>query len=240
MSVTGAQTILLPVDVSTDASPPRRLLEILQPANVVVLGYYPVPDQAVPQQLKMTRESEARERLDAITTALAEEGPVPQAVLTFTHDRDDSIERVAVQYDCDAVLTTGTVDQVERILVPLRGEALLDRTLPLVRELLEMTEASVTLFQAQEASGPMTAVSTVLQAATDRLTEAGIDADRITTATTETEDIYSAIVAEAANFDFLVLGETDPDQPPLVFGDAVAQVVAQVDHPVLVVRGPDT
>ncbi|PSO55661.1 MAG: hypothetical protein BRC31_00410, partial [Actinobacteria bacterium QS_5_72_10] len=43
-------------------------------------------------------------------------------VLVFTEDRQDTIDRVADQHGCDAVLLPGEAGTVERILVPLRGD----------------------------------------------------------------------------------------------------------------------
>jgi nucleotide-binding universal stress UspA family protein len=44
-------SVLVPVDVSTDERPDPQLLELLEPARVVLGGWYPVPDQTLPEQL---------------------------------------------------------------------------------------------------------------------------------------------------------------------------------------------
>lgn len=41
----GDQTILVPVHVSEPESPSLRVLDFLQPYEVILLEYFPVPDQ---------------------------------------------------------------------------------------------------------------------------------------------------------------------------------------------------
>ncbi|WP_458190430.1 hypothetical protein [Haladaptatus sp. NG-WS-4] len=44
-------TVLVPVDVSTEERPDPDLLELFHPVKVVLVGWYPVPDQTTPAQL---------------------------------------------------------------------------------------------------------------------------------------------------------------------------------------------
>ena len=51
--------LLVPVDVSTDSLPGDELADFLAGIDVVLLGYFPVPDQSLPAQLKLNRGEEA-------------------------------------------------------------------------------------------------------------------------------------------------------------------------------------
>ena len=130
-SLSDTPTLLVPVDVSTDALPGDGLNELLAGTDVVLLGYFPVPDQSLPAQLKLNRSEEAGDRLEHIREQV-QAGDVAGSVeteLVFTHDRQDPIDRIAEEYACDGVLVPGETGPVERILVPLRGDRNLDRIL---------------------------------------------------------------------------------------------------------------
>lgn len=236
MSLTGETTILLPVDVSTDETPAEELLDLLGPVNVVVLGYVSVPDQAVPAQIRDETEAAATERLERIGARLEPGGGSVTELLVYTHDRDETVDRVAEEYDCDAVLTPGEAGTVGRVLVAVRGRENLDRVTSLVASLLAAVDASVTLFHGADAD--MAAGRRLLEDATTRLTEAGVDRERIETRLAEDVDPADEIVRLAADADVLVLGETKPSLRERILGDAQNRVLRERDEPIFVVRDP--
>lgn len=114
MTLTGDSTILVPVDVSNTEPPDQVILDLLRPVNLVVLGYYPVPKQTAPAHLKEDHEEEAAARLDNIVQKFAAGDHDVESVLVFTKEREDTIDRIADQYECDASrIMFGTV--AERI-----------------------------------------------------------------------------------------------------------------------------
>ncbi len=240
MTRIGDSTVLLPVDVSGDATAPEGVFALLDPVNVVVLGYYPVPDQAAPAQIKYANEDDAAERLAAVADRLREDEGTVTEVLVFTHDRGETVDRVAEEYDCAAVVTTGTVDRVERVLVPLRGRGNLDGILAVVADLVADTGASVTLFHAVDGDGDGDSDGDegerLLADAADRLAEAGLDAARIDRRRVETDDPAAAIREAAAGFDVVVIGESEPSLRDRILGATPTSVVDRTDAPTVVVR----
>jgi nucleotide-binding universal stress UspA family protein len=214
MPLTGGSTILVPVDVSNDERPAKDLLTISDAVNLVLLGYYPVPDQAPPAQLKADHEDDAQRRLAELVATIDRD--VTQRVV-FTHDRDETVDRAAEEYDCDAILLPGSHTATERVFVPLRGDDNLDRILSLVADLLRRDEATATLFH-------------------DRLVEAGIDRARINTRLATTDDPGTAIVELAHEFDLLVVGETEPSLTDRILGRVSTRIADEVDRPAFVVR----
>ena len=232
MTLAGSSTILVPVDVSSDERPAEDLLTLSDAMDLVLLGYYRVPDQAPPAQLKADHGDDAERRLDELAAAIDRD--LTRHVV-FTHDRDETVDRAAEEYDCDAVLLPGSHTATERVFVPLRGDDNLDRVLSLVGALLRRKEATATLFHATTADEQEYGRS-LLDDAVGRLAEAGIDRARISTRSATTDDPGTAIVEMADEFDLLVVGGTDPSLTDRILGRVSTRIADEVDRPTFVVR----
>lgn len=239
MPLTGESTILVPVDVSITEPPDQGVLELLRPVNVVVLGYYPVPRPTAPAHLKEDHEPEAASRLDDIVTRFDSTVHDVEGVLVFTKDRQDSIDRVADQHDCDAVFVPGEAGTVERILVPLRGDVNLERIVSLVGDLVRASDASVTLFHSSAEGADPSQGEFILRGAADRLSEDGVDRDRITWELSEGSDPEAAIVGLAEAYDLIILGETEPSLRDRIIGAVLTPILDSIEKPAIVVRDID-
>jgi nucleotide-binding universal stress UspA family protein len=233
-------TILVPVDVSTDERPDPDLLALLQPAKVVLVGWYPVPDQVAPEQMQDEHEEEAVARIEEIAADFPE-GTDIETLVVFTRDRSETVDRVAEEHDAAVVVVPRDVRVVERVLVPIRGDVNLDRILSVVAALLEESEATVTLFHAvPEGDEDPSVGETLLEGASDRLADAGVDTDRIDTSTVESESPVDDIVDATQNHDVLIIGESEPTLVEHILGDLPTKVVERSERPVLIVRDVDT
>jgi nucleotide-binding universal stress UspA family protein len=202
---------------------------------VVLLGYFPVPTQAEPALIKHEYEAEAEARL----REAAEGRPDLTEVLVFTHDRAATLDRVADEYDCDAVLTTGDVDDldtIDRVLVPLRGDANLERIVSVVAGLLGVSDATATLFHSTVEGAAASGGEFLLRGANDRLVELGVDPGRLDSRLDAGGDTRADIVALGREYDIVVLGETEPSLRERVLGDFLSGTVDELDRPALVVR----
>ncbi|MFC7230076.1 universal stress protein (plasmid) [Salinirubellus salinus] len=236
MPLTGDSTVLVPVDVSVSGPPDPGLLDLLEPVNVVVLGYYPVPKQTAPAHLRDDHESEAAARLEEAVSEFARADHEVEGVLVFTKDREDSIDRVAIQHDCDAVLLPDDIGTVERILVPLRGDVNLERIVSLVADLAGASDAVVTLFHSVAEGTDPSQGEFMLRGAADRLAEEGVDADRIDWKLSERGSPRREIVELAAEYDLLVLGETEPSLRDRILGTVLTPILDEVETTTIVVR----
>jgi nucleotide-binding universal stress UspA family protein len=234
MSVTAASTILVPVDVSDDEALPAAVLDVLGAVDIVLLGYYPVPSQAAPAQLKHEHEADAAAELERIAERFVDADV--EEILVFTHDAKETIDRVADEYDCDAVLTPGEADSIDRILAPIRGVENLDRILSLVSDLLRASEASVTFFHSRDEDDDSDHGETLLDEAVERLLESGIDESRISRRFSDSEDTSADIVTAGSEFDVVILGETEPSLRERILGAVPTRVVNETDRPTFVVR----
>jgi len=236
MPLSGSSTILVPVDVSTTEPPSQGILDLLKPINVVVLGYYPVPKQTAPAHLKADHEAEAARRLERLVSSFAGGDHDVEDVLVFTRDRQDTIDRIAEQHDCDAVFVPGETDSVDRILVPLRGDVNLDRIVSLVGDLVRASDATVTLFHSVPEGTDPSQGEFILRGAADRLTEEGVDRDRVDWALSEAGDPERTIIDLVADYDFVVLGEAKPSLRDRILGAVLTPILEEIEKPAIIVR----
>jgi len=232
MTRLGDLTILVPVDVSEAELPPLDVLDHLGAVDVVLLGYFPVPDQAEPALVRDQHGSTAAERLDAVAAGHA----THDEVLVFTHDREATIDRIADEYDCNAVLTGGRATTVDRVLVPLRGDVNLDRILGVVADLLLAGDETATLFNSVPEDTDPTQGELLLMGAVDRLVEYGVDRDRLDWRLEESGDPQTDIVELGREYDLVVLGETEPSIRERIIGGVLSSIVDALDAPALIVR----
>lgn len=229
-------TLLVPVDASDSDEPALELVELLHPLRIVVLGYYPVPDQAAPQQLSEEYEEEATAAVEECARGFADAGAEVESVLVFTRDRVQTVDRVANEYGCDAVLTTGAVESLDRILVSLKDEQNMFRVLEVVRLVMEAGDPEVTLFHAESVERGSARSELYLRGATDWLTEQGLDRDAITWEEPTAETQESELIELAETHDFVVMGESEPSVRERVVGDLSNRVYDRTGKPVLTVR----
>jgi nucleotide-binding universal stress UspA family protein len=232
MTRVGDLRILVPIDVSETEQPALGVIDRLGPVEVVLLGYFPVPDQAEPALLREEYGPEAAERLDAVA---ADHGD-PAEVLVFTHDREATIDRVADEYGCAAVLTGGETESVDRVLVPLRGDVNLDRILSVVADLLLAGEETATLFHSVAEDADPSEGELLLMGAVDRLVEYGVDRDRVDWRLAEGGDPRADIVELGGEYDLVVLGETEPSLRERIIGEVLSGIIDGLEVPALVVR----
>jgi nucleotide-binding universal stress UspA family protein len=199
---------------------------------VVLLGYFPVPDQAEPAHIKLEYEDEAAATLDAIADG---RGDVTE-VLVFTHDREATIDRVADEYDCDAVLTLGDTDHIDRILVPVRGDHNVDRIVSVVAGLLEGGDATATFFHSVDEDSDASQGESLIRGMVDRVTGYGIEADRLDWTLSEAGDPRGEIAARGESYDLVVFGETEPSLTERIIGDTLSAILDRLEVPALVVR----
>lgn len=230
--------ILVPIDASEAVEPSSALVELLHPHQLVVLGYYPVPDQTATDQAREQFGEAATDHTDAIAERFGGYGGGAESVVVFTHDRDQTIDNIADEYDVDAVLTPGAVgDTLDRILVPLRGDSNLERILGFVGVLLRESDATATVYHVADSEEDSSRGELLVRGACDQLVEDGsIDADRVDWRNERAESATDAIVDAATEHDLLIVGESEPSLTERILGDVTDSVIAESSDPLLIVR----
>jgi nucleotide-binding universal stress UspA family protein len=225
--------ILIPVRVLEGQTVPEPLVEFLAPAEVVVLGYHVLPDQTPTEQGSMQFEDRAQEAVEDIASGFRESGGGVETRVVFTHDRDQTVERVAEEVGATAMLLPNPTGEVDDVLVAVRGKIDVARLVDLVAVLLAAADGQVTLWGVK--GGGYDAESAV-QRADATLEQRGFDPGRITVETSDSETPIYDIVARTAEFDVVVMGEGGPPVLSALFGDDAERVAEGAVAPVLVVR----
>lgn len=225
--------VLVPVRVLEGESLAPGVAELLAPLSVLVLGYHELPEQTPPGQARQQFQERAQGALADLV------GPFGDAEtrLVFTNDAEQTIDRVAAEEGCAAVLLPNPIASVDSLLVAVHGDVDVDRLAGFAAALRADRDVDLTAFAAARdgtelSTGPLEGVR-------DRLLAAGVPADAVTTRTATGETPAHAIAAAAIDHDAVVLGERSPSWRDLVFGDPTDQVAAESVGPVVVVRRQD-
>ncbi|WP_263018837.1 universal stress protein [Natronobiforma cellulositropha] len=230
----GPGPILVPVRVLEGQSVEPGVATLLSRARVLLLGYHEVPDQTPPGQARFQFEDRATERLADVAGELEVAGATVETRLVFTHNREQSLNRVAEETGCVGTVIPNPAMRLEDVLVPLRSERSLERVAGLTGDLLAGLDVGVTLYRLEredeETSGR------VLERARELLEARGVDPDLIETRVDTSLTPVRTIVNTASEYDAVVMGESDPSVTTFVFGETAAEVAERFHGPVLVVR----
>ena len=228
--------VLVPVEILEGETVPESAIELLATCPVVVLGYHVLPEQTAPGQARMQFETQAQSKLDDLATAFREAGGDAETRLVFTHDEEQTLNRVADEAGCEAILIPNPAPDVERVLVPLRGEVNVARVAAFVAALIGGRDIAVTFFHVTDSEERTTAGQSMVDEAAELLRDHGIPAEAIATEVTVSGKPVQAISTAAADHDAVVMGESEPSLRSFLFGEASEQVAAQSLGPVIVVR----
>jgi len=222
--------VLVPVAVLDGGTVSPGLMTLLGTLDVTVLGYHVLPEQTPPDQARLQFEDRATAALEDLGEEFRAAGGAADHRLVFTHDREQTVDRVADEVDADALAISGMTGDVDRLLVSLSGDVAVDRILPFVAELVGDRDIAVTLFRAADDAET---AGTRLEEAAERLRE---DGRTVGTAVGDGPP-FEALVDAAVDHDAIVMGERAPSFRSLVFGEETDRVAAASVGPVLVVRG---
>lgn len=222
--------VLVPVAVLEGESVSSGLIDLLGTVNVTVLGYHLLPEQTPADQARAQFEERANSALEDISQEFEAAGGEAYHRLVFTHDRRQTIERVAAEIGVDGFAITGATGDVDQLLVPLSGDVAVSRILEFVTAVIGDRDIAVTLLGAGEVP------ETRLEEAATTLREGGIE----TETRMATNSPFDALVEAIPGHDAIIMGEAAPSLSSLVFGEATERVAAASVGPVLVVRRPNT
>lgn len=249
---TSESSVIIPVQL--DQSPPLHVearydvsgsdpiglsaVESLAPARVVVLGYWSVPDQSSPKQLREQFEDEAKKSLETVRHSLEAQGFDVTTELGFTRDRDQLIDRVANKHGCNSILLPDSVrsEPPESVLVLLKSDSDLDRIVSTLVTLFTDTDVDILLFHALERQDDPDTTEYMLHGVADRLADRGINPDRVQWKQSDRGSRIDTIVSEIAEHDLVVLSESKPSVRERIFGPVQSAIADKTDRPSLTIR----
>ncbi len=236
MSDTDRPTVLVPLEVLEGESLPEGIPKLLANAHVVLLGYHVIPGQTAAEQAREQFGERAMKKLEEFATTLTAVGATVDTRLVFTHEAQATIDRVIYEHDCLAVLVPNGTEGLSSVLVAVRGTVGLDRTARLVGGLFADTDVEVVLYHILGDDESEDDAETLLEGATARIVDRGMDAAAVETLIERPETPIDAIARHATDHGAVVMGETDPSVTTYVFGMPSEQVAEHFLGPVLVVQ----
>ncbi len=228
--------VLVPLAVLEGDSVPLGLMNLLGTMDVTVLGYHVLPEQTPPDQARLQYEDRANEALEDVAEEFRQAGGDADYRLVFTHDRQQSINRVADEIDAPAYAILGATGEVDRLFVSIGGLVETDIVLDFVQEVIGDREIGVTLFLAAGEAGEEAARDRLDDAA-ETLETAGIS---VRTHLAANGDPTDTLIEAVSNHDAIVMGEQAPTLRSFLFGEETERIAAESVGPVLVVRRPST
>lgn len=225
--------VLVPVAVLEGETVSPGLMNLLGTVDVTVLGYHVLPEQTPPDQARLQYEDRATDALEDLSEEFRTAGGDADHRLVFTHDREQTVGRIADEIDAGALAISGPTGDVDEILVSLSGAVAVDRILSFVSDLVGGRDIGVTLFLAAEGD----AATERLESAAERLRRVGVS---VRTVAAVSNSPFEALIDEVPGHDAVVVGEKAPSFRSLVFGDESDRVASASVGPVLVVRSAET
>lgn len=231
-----AHRILVPFELPEAEPLSPVLIEDIADFQVVVLGHYGLPEQTPPDAACDQFGDPAEAELAELARPIREAGASVTTRLVFGKDRAKTIDRIALEENCDAELDPAPTDHIERILVPLIDTANLNRLIDFISSLIEATTNEITLFHVAEGEERVTEVTTMLDAAREQMIEAGIDSTLIDISVVEAPEHDEEILRKAESYDAVVMDEAAPDLKERIFGTLPDKIANRTGDPVIIVR----
>lgn len=234
--------VLVMVDLSRPGYANLEPTDLLSSTEVVLLGLYPVADQLALEQARTSFEAEAQDNLDTLQERFQQVGVEVEPELVFTHDPQASLDQVACQKECDALLTWNEQRTFDQVGVFLRYQKEWESIIDSVASLMVDEDSDVelvTFYEDDQEDRNYEELKTTLDVQKDYLVDRGVDADQISTCIDEVEDGWQAVIDRADEYDAVVMGEPDPSLMDNIFGTLHEDVDEATDGPVLIVRHPD-
>lgn len=221
--------VIVPVPIVEGGDVSSGLMALLGTMDVTVLGYHVIPEQTAPEQAREQYGDRAQSALQDLSQEFRQAGGDADYRLVFTHDRKQTIDRVAEEINARAIAKTEPTGDLDRILVSLSSDVAVTRILSFVQELIGDRDIGVTLLSTAKQTDM---IAELLNESATQLERAGIDV-RTTMVRGST---FDAVINSLQDHDAIVIGEKATSLMSLIFGDESEWIAKASIGPVLVVR----
>ena len=228
--------VLVPLELPDPREIPSKMIELLGSTDVVLLGWYQVPDQTSPEQAREEAEDTGKDVLDTVARKFEDAGAEVEVRHVFTPDLMETIQRIGAEERCDAALISASIDTLDRLLVVLREAVAPDTVGDLLEDLLDDAGERVTLLQISEDEADEGRAWS--ERVLDALDARGIDTDRVETRVETSDDPGDRVlrICQEEDFDVLVVPERG-EMDDRLFGSFAEELGRAAELPVVVIRG---
>lgn len=231
--------ILIYVDLSEDIEYDRIPIELFSSLDVILLGIYPVSDQATPEQTRDNFGEEAEETLETVKDNFALSHVEAETCLRFTSEPLETMNKIAYEKECDAILTPGEIEHLDQILIPVKGTEDSARMAKFTCDLLEESPKNITLIGFVEAEDRKSDHRSILEQFENDLVDGGLPDERIEIRVETVDSVEDGLIEQIDKYDVAVLGESESDLKDVVVDSVHEKVLQQTTVPLITVRFPD-
>ena len=224
------ERVIVPLAILEGQSLDEDLAAFLTPLEVHLLGYHVVPEQTTPSQMRDQFEEQAQAALDAMVRDIEQAGGAAASRLVFTHDVDQSIQRVAAELGATARVYPNPVAPVESILAVL-GSAIDPTRLGAFLGLLRSDRSiDITVLVIPGDDPVEDARVDTLRAA---LSDSEVPPNVIEIRRAEKKPFDDEIIQMSIAHDVTVMGQHRANWRSILFGDIEERVAAESVGPVV-------
>lgn len=231
-SSSASEVVLVPIEILEGETLDEDLATLLSTLDVVILGYHKAPEQTPPSQMRQQFEERAETALDSVALEIEDQNGSVTQRLVFTHDVEQSIERIAAEVGATAIVHPNPQAPPESLLLVLGLETDAARVATFTAKLRGERDFSITLL-----AGPET---TSADSAVEALEANGVPPDAIAVRSVEAQPFIDAIIDTAIDHDVTIMGTARPDWRSLLLGDMEERIAAESLGPVIEVRTPES
>jgi len=234
----GRMTLLLPVFLPRETALIGANLRGFSGFDIVLFGYWSVPEGTDPAVVRETHESEAQAKLYELAAEFSRAGAPTDVRLHFgpTGEHMDALqERTAEEVEADAVVVPNRITGWNNVLVPLRDDRNADRIVEFLDAFAPETIFVIELFHAATDPGDAEAAREMLDGVELALLDRGFTESDVEATVEVVDDPEAAIIERAGRHNVVVIGETE-ELTDRFLGPTYERLAENIDVPVVVVR----
>lgn len=233
------ETLVVPVIFPNPELHPLHtsLVKELENFEITLLGYWEVPEDDDPDEIRAAHQTEAEGILYEIAAAFSKEGAPVDIQMHFGSGDDEERnlrQRVAEQTHATGVLLTNNQTLLRRGLVAVGNIHHNSRLLNVIQQLDPETTLQLELYHAAESEEEAADAENILNEMMETLSSSGFSYVDLTKTVEVTDDPEFGIIRQARDHDFIVMGETEElDIEDKIFGETYEYIADETELPIL-------
>lgn len=234
-------TLLIPI-VFPDPEPyplTDMYVEGLSSFNIVLFGYWVIPESTSPEAAREAHETEAEAILYETAAHFSHAGASTDIQLHFGPGGDEKLalqERIVEETDADGVLIPKHFSMVNNVLVPLRDDRKQEKIVEFVSALDPETIFALELFHVAPNDDAVEAAEEMLSGIRQTLLDSGFSESDLELTVEVSDDAGAALVERARNHNLVAMGETEEEPVDDHFmGTVFRHLADRTDTPIVVI-----
>ncbi|RZN62221.1 MAG: hypothetical protein EF811_03175 [Methanonatronarchaeia archaeon] len=222
--------ILIPIEVLKKESVPEGIVDLLKDTKVILLGIHEIPEQTAASQASMQYKEKVDSVLENIKKSFVEAGAETETRQTFTHNKEETIERIEEEENIDATLLLNPMPTHKKILIIYRSRENLEKAGELINQ-IGLNESKVGLMLVEPEDTTLDQGVSILM---DKGIKLGNIQERIET---DRKDIIKEIEKRSSEYGLIFIGKVGRSIKEMILGDIAEKIKKATYGPVILIEG---